>query len=373
MTRSITERLFDQSAWFAGAAVALACAWALLALRRRRPIPVDPAHRRYRNWIVPGRVDLGDDGQRVEVESLRGLVTIAQEAGCRVIHDPRVGYVVADRGVQYVFRPGRSPRLGEFLVEHGTIGRADVEAAVRSQFRLRRPLGECLLALGLVDEATVYCALARQHGLVYPEPDEWSPELPPRLPVPARRLGQLPDGVTVVAVADPAVPPGLLAEAWGQPVHLVLARPGALLGLTLPDPDGEVSPTQLGRRHVEQLRAHGLTLAALLRACGWVDVVEPDDQAALRHALREGCVHPDGLQLALALLRCARHGTLPTLPELLHAAWRIPDQDLRRVRQWTDDELVAWMYVSRGTVTRARRLLAAAEVCFEVTRGVRGA
>src|SRR5690606_21175592 len=70
---------------------------------------------------------------------------------------------------------------------------------------------ECLLALGLVDEATVYCALARQHGLVYPEPDEWSPELPPRLPVPARRLGQLPDGVTVVAVGrsgGPSRPPG---------------------------------------------------------------------------------------------------------------------------------------------------------------------
>jgi len=98
------ERLGRQWWWFG---VAFACVAVALSMENRRRMSTEREHKRHRAWIVNGRVEFDHRvSHLVEVESLKALVRIAHDAGCRVIHDPRVGYVVADRGVYYVFRPG---------------------------------------------------------------------------------------------------------------------------------------------------------------------------------------------------------------------------------------------------------------------------
>jgi type IV pilus assembly protein PilB len=69
---------------------------------------------------------------------------------------------------------GKRLRLGDVLLRHGTISREQLERALASQRRTRRPLGAVLIELGYVDDAAVRQALANQLDIPYIELDRMS-------------------------------------------------------------------------------------------------------------------------------------------------------------------------------------------------------
>ncbi len=355
------ERVLAPWPWLAGA---VACGGLSLALiGRRRPRPEAEA-RRYRQWITKGNLGGLADARIVEVEELGALVQVAHDLGRRVVHDPRVGYAVPDGPVCYVYRPGTAPRIGELLIRPGVVTEEEVEEARRQQAAWRRPLGECLLAMGLVDEAAVYAALAYQRRRIFVEPGRGADPLAnPRLPWPALALGQRPDGKLAVAMADPTLPAEIVEVAMGRPVWLALCRATALAGFPRPAgtawSEGDVQ--SVGRAGARILRGHGLTLGLLLYAGGLVDqeeAGETEDRRLYRRLLARGEVDPDLLQLAMVLVRATKDGKVPGLAELLCRAQRVYDGAL--IKGLGEAQWVEWRYVTEETLARGRWLLAAA-------------
>jgi hypothetical protein len=220
---SYTDRLLDQWPWLLAGFGALA-AVALQGVLRRRDGAGDPTqrpeHRRFKAWITEGAV--GQEGAlRASVTSLEGLVDLAIDTGKRVIFDRRGNtYNVLDSDIVYTYtadtgegsRSGALP-LGQILLELGAIRKADLDDALAYQRTVKRPLGECLIALDLIDEVTLYANLARQARLPYLELDlDWvaiDPAWTEKLTLKRARLfgilplGERPDGKVAVAVSNP--------------------------------------------------------------------------------------------------------------------------------------------------------------------------
>src|SRR6185436_14112434 len=62
---------------------------------------------------------------------------------------------------------GKRLRLGEVLLRHGTITRAQLDHALASQRKTRGPLGQILITLGFVDDPGMRQALAIQLDIPY--------------------------------------------------------------------------------------------------------------------------------------------------------------------------------------------------------------
>ena len=123
--------------------------------------------------------------------------------------------------------------LGALLLREGLITAEQLELALMDQQQLGWRLGEILVSWGWVSSSSIASALAEQYGmdfidfaseqvdeeaasLITPEHAEHFQALPVRL---------LPDGVLLVALADPTDVGACeeLRELLGRPIHLAVA------------------------------------------------------------------------------------------------------------------------------------------------------
>jgi type IV pilus assembly protein PilB len=102
-------------------------------------------------------------------------------------------------------------QLGDILVEQGLLSPENLEMALRERARTNQLLGRVLIDLGMIKEADLVAALARQIGLSFVDLSDYSidPTAATTIPDPvARRYRALPisweDGRLIVAMADPA-------------------------------------------------------------------------------------------------------------------------------------------------------------------------
>src|SRR5512145_291175 len=78
-------------------------------------------------------------------------------------------------------------KIGEILVEMGSLAPAEMRLVLDRQPLLARRFGEAAIAEGLIDEAVLAQALARQFGLEFfdleqtPPPAELAETIPPEL------------------------------------------------------------------------------------------------------------------------------------------------------------------------------------------------
>jgi hypothetical protein len=128
--------------------------------------------------------------------------------------------------------------LGALLLGEGLITAEQLELALLEQEQLRRRLGEILLSFGWVTGDQIAHALARQYGLEFI--DLRSTEIDPRAPLlfepeiaeryQALPVQFLPDGVVLVALADPTDVGACdeIRELLGRPIHLAVCDASAL-------------------------------------------------------------------------------------------------------------------------------------------------
>lgn len=204
-------------------------------------------HRRFREWITEGSVELKDRLQ-IHIHGLEGLVDLAIDLDRRVIYDSRMErYYVLTEDIVYVYDPenlrsllDHKQQLGKLLMEQGLLSTEQLEMGLLYQKKIGRRLGESLVALGLIDETTLYSTLAAQSNLDYTELDPegefdtgWLDKLNPReaIALMALPLGRRADGRLVIASAEAARAnmKETLREIFSTDIYLIAARPTAIV------------------------------------------------------------------------------------------------------------------------------------------------
>lgn len=205
------------------------------------------AHKRFREWITEGSVDIQDKLQ-VNVFHLEGLVDLAIDLNKRVIYDKeKARYYVLTEDLVYLFDPERlrslrdgRQKLGKLLLELGLISTEQLEVGLYYHKKTGSRLGESLIALGFIEEVTLYSTLASQQGLDYYELDpdtegnyeEWKNNLSIQK---ARAMMILPlgvrgDGKLVVACGE-MYREGLIStlkELFGLEIYMVSSKPSVI-------------------------------------------------------------------------------------------------------------------------------------------------
>ncbi len=136
-------------------------------------------HRKYKDWITEGTVEISNQ-YFIQINSLQGLVDLAIDLDKRVIYDSGVmKYYVVDEDMIYVFDAKRKytlndnkQQLGKLLLNQGLIQPEQLEMALYYQNKIGYRLGESLIALGFIDETTLFSTLAAQSKLDYYEAGE---------------------------------------------------------------------------------------------------------------------------------------------------------------------------------------------------------
>lgn len=143
-------------------------------------------HYRFKNWITNGNVFI--KGQVIiNIHSLEGLVDLAIDIDKRVIFDPEQGkYFVLDDDLAYIYDTNsKKPvvhsghqRLGKILLEKGILNPEQLELGLLYHQKFSTQLGQSLVALGFIDEITLYSTLAAQAGISYLDldPDTIEPD-----------------------------------------------------------------------------------------------------------------------------------------------------------------------------------------------------
>lgn len=204
-------------------------------------------HRKFREWITEGSVEIKDRFV-INILGLEGLVDLAIDLDKRVIFDSRIRkyYVLAD-DIVYAHDPdykapsmANKPQLGKLLLERQLLRPEQLETGLYYQQRIGSRLGESLIALGFIDETTLYSTLAAQQNVVYYEVDpnkeitdlSWTSVLNLKT---ARALQVLPlgrrsDGAMIIACSEPGKEGvrNALKEIFGNETILVAARPSTL-------------------------------------------------------------------------------------------------------------------------------------------------
>jgi hypothetical protein len=242
---TIFDTIGNQRLPFGITALLLLLIFLLLMLGRSRH-EVAAEHRRFREWITEGSVELKDRLQ-IHIHELEGLVDLAIDLDRRVIYDTRLGsYYVLTEDMVYVYDPAylkglldHKQQLGKLLLEQKILSPEQLELGLLYQKKIGRRLGESLIALGLIDETTLYSTLAAQAELNYYELDPnmevdtgWLDRL--KLSE-AKALMSLPlglreDGRLVIASAEPAREhmKDTLQEIFGKDIYLIAVKPSAI-------------------------------------------------------------------------------------------------------------------------------------------------
>lgn len=227
----------------------LATIFLILILKDSKNRPeVAKMHKRYKEWITEGSVELRDR-LMIDIHSLEGLVDLAIDLDKRVIYDSRLNkYYVLTEDIVYIYDYRRSnalmenrPQLGSLLLEHGLISEKQLETGLYYQQRMGNRLGESLMALGFIDEAILYSTLAAQQNIDYYEVDpkmevmdlSWTGQISIKKALAMRALpiGRREDGRLVIACSETSNE-GIkkeLKEHFGSDIYLVAARPSAIL------------------------------------------------------------------------------------------------------------------------------------------------
>ncbi len=200
-------------------------------------------HRKYKDWITEGSVEVTNQ-YFIQIHTLQGLVDLAIDLDKRIIYDSRVvRYYVMAEDMIYVFdgkqrySPNNSKQqLGRLLLNQGLIQPQQLEMALYYQNKIGYRLGESLIALGFVDETTLFSTLAAQSKLDYydtrnpVELDQIDLQKLDKNKVKALMtvpLGNRADGKLVVACSEFSRE-GILEElkkVYGSEVHVVATSP----------------------------------------------------------------------------------------------------------------------------------------------------
>ncbi|MDF2822254.1 MAG: hypothetical protein K0R15_2702 [Clostridiales bacterium] len=135
-------------------------------------------HKRYKEWITEGNVTITGK-LLVNILNLQGLVDLAIDLDKRVIFDIKTKkYFVLTEDIVYVYDIAHSTallenkqQLGKVLLERRLISPEQLETGLYYQQRMGIRLGESLMALGFMNETTLYSTLASQKKIEYYEPD----------------------------------------------------------------------------------------------------------------------------------------------------------------------------------------------------------
>jgi hypothetical protein len=183
------------------------------------------------------------------------------------------------------------PQLGQVLLERGLLSEEQLDAGLAQQRWTGRPLGEVLIALGFVTEATIAQALATQ-----PEApaDSGPPISPPGMP--ARPSSTSWREVAVVPAQPPTVS---LHQLEVAPTPVPLAKPGPALAETFEERARAAALEARIEELEEQLRdAHRRAQTADARM---VTLEADSGSASVRHEALE--LELAGARLAEADLR----------------------------------------------------------------------
>lgn len=204
-------------------------------------------HRRFKEWITEGRVQVNDKF-KINILSLEGLVDLAIDLDKRVIFDPKESkYYVLEENIVYIYDSENSldvldsrQQLGKLLLERELIKPEQLEIGLHYQRKIGRRLGESLIALGFIDETTLYSTLAGQQGIDYYEIDtsmeitdtSWLDKMSIQK---AKALMALPlgvrgDGKLVIACSEVSGESirEALEEIFGTEIKVVASRPSAI-------------------------------------------------------------------------------------------------------------------------------------------------
>lgn len=220
----------------------------LLFLRRKWSVSKSMLeHRRFKDWITEGTVEVKDK-LAISILTLEGLVDLAIDLDKRVIYDPKImKYFVLAEGMLYVHDSesakavlGNRQQLGKLLLERRLIRPEQLETGLYYHQRIGNRLGESLIALGFIDETTLYSTLAAQQHISYYELSSseevqdtgWvsTMSLNKARALQAFPLGQRADGKWVIACSEPAKEGirKVMEELFGVDAITVATRPSAI-------------------------------------------------------------------------------------------------------------------------------------------------
>lgn len=204
-------------------------------------------HSRFKEWITEGSVEIKNQ-LCVHILSLEGLVDLAIDLNKRVIYDRKVNrYYVLEEDMAYIYDIERTraildnkQQLGKLLLNKGLINTEQLEIGLYHQKKIGCRLGESLIALGFLDETTLYSTLASQLAIDYYELNPKTVSIDPKwfdqlnvhqakalMSVP---LGETSDKLLVVASSEVSRE-GIketLTEILGRKIHLVVSKPSAI-------------------------------------------------------------------------------------------------------------------------------------------------
>lgn len=204
----------------------------------------------YKDMISKGKAP---ETQQLQAHlfNLDDLIKVAMDSGSKVIHDSKLGkFFVNTVDSTYVYDPNYvnnlmegKQRIGKILLDRGVITQEEIQTGLYYQKRVGSRLGDSLIALGFIDETTLYSTLAAQQNIPYYELDastdyedtSWVSSLSINK---ARGLQVLPlgkraDGRYVVACGESAWT-GIrvaLEEIFGLDLYIVAARPSRIFDL----------------------------------------------------------------------------------------------------------------------------------------------
>ncbi|MDF2538611.1 MAG: hypothetical protein K0S76_1632 [Herbinix sp.] len=219
----------------------------LLILSNARKSKAAMEHRRYREWITEGSVEI-KDRFHINILTLEGLVDLAIDLDKRVIYDSRINkYYVLTEDIVYVYDSDHThamlenkQQLGKLLLERGLLKPEQLEIGLYYQKKIGSRLGESLIALGFIDETTLFSTLAGQQGIDYYEPDtkkvlnntDWLSKLSVQKAkaLMALPLGERVDGKLVIASSE-ASREGIqkaLQDVFDKEIIMVATRPSLI-------------------------------------------------------------------------------------------------------------------------------------------------
>ena len=204
-------------------------------------------HRRFKEWITEGNVEV-KDRLTIHILSLEGLVDLAIDLDRRVIFDSKINkYYVLTEDIVYAYdreRPDlendNRPQLGKLLLDRGLLRPEQLEIGIHYEKKIGSRLGESLMALGFIDEATLYSTLAAQQKMDYYELDptvaytdtNWihKMSIQKAKALMAIPVGHRADGKLVIACSESGKEwvRNALQESFGSDIFLVAARPSVI-------------------------------------------------------------------------------------------------------------------------------------------------
>lgn len=219
----------------------------LLMIGKRNKSEDEIHHKRYKEWITEGSVEVKDK-LKINILNLEGLVDLAIDLDKRVIYDSKINkYYVLTEDIVYLYDPVRihgmidnKQQLGKLLIDKGLLKPEQLEVGLYYQNKIGSRLGESLIALGFIDESTLYSTLAAQQKIDFYEldPDKdridtyWTDKMSIQkaYALMSLPLGIRDDGRMVIACSETASE-GIkktLQEMFGTEIYLVASRPSSI-------------------------------------------------------------------------------------------------------------------------------------------------